>query len=76
MELPPTSLASDLRAYLVRQFTRMETAIINRDKPEKFTSLPAKPIVGKIYYFSNVVGVTITQEGYWGYTSLGWVLLG
>ena len=76
MESPPISIDIVLRAFLQRLVLEVENITVNKDKPKKYTSLPAKPETGRIYYFSNIVGATITQEGYWGYTSIGWVLLG
>lgn len=40
------------------------------------TAIPAKPKIGKIYYFGNAILPNITVEGFWGYKSTGWVLLG
>ena len=76
MEQPPVDVDQKLSAYLQRMDQRIDAIRRSRDIPVKFTDTPDKPIIGKIYYFSNTVGATITQEGYWGYTSAGWVLLG
>ena len=72
MEVPPFENKIQ-RDYLIRVLTQLN----NKDYTlvDKRTSVPDRPVEGKIYYFSNSVGA-ITSIGYWGYTSAGWVKLG
>lgn len=74
MEQPPIS-PDALKEYVYRQLVGLESDINQLDKIQPRTAIPAKPIIGKIYYFSNIVLPAITVEGYWGYKSTGWVLI-
>lgn len=73
---PPDGLDPDLKEYLTRMFFQITI------ESEKNTTLPQRgikpdrPVVGKLYYFSRAIDTDITSEGYWGYTSSGWVKLG
>ena len=76
MERPPITTQKDLSAYLVRILGQLEVAIDNSQQMPLLTALPAKPIVGKQYYFKNAISPYISGEGVWVYKSTGWVLLG
>jgi len=75
MEQPPSDIQQNLRSYLQRLSQIVDLILQSRDTPIKYTALPARPLVGRVYYFSNADGA-VTSEGYWGYTSAGWVKLG
>ena len=72
MEQVPQNLPDNVREYFARHLGRLELALQNTDQLQRYTSLPAKPSIGKIYYFSNAVLPTITAEGAWLYKSTGW----
>lgn len=73
----PEDCPPALRQFLEQQIVRLENDIKIANQLTVRTSLPAKPIKGKIYYFDNVVLPTITTIGYWGYKGAGiWTLLG
>ena len=77
MEQPPANTDTQLTEYLFRQLLALENKSLQLGNLEILTALPTKPVVGKIYYFKNVIGTTITVEGAWVYKSTGvWVLLG
>ena len=77
MEQPPANTDTQLTEYLFRQLSALENKSLQLGNLEILTALPTKPVVGKIYYFANVIGVTITVEGAWVYKSTGvWTLLG
>ena len=76
IEQPPEGTDDKLKEYLSRMFINVDLALSNRDQLKKCSVLPDKPSIGKVYYFTQVIGATITAEGYWGYTSSGWVQLG
>ena len=77
MEQPPASTDTQLTEYLVRQLTALENKSLQLGNLEMLTALPARPVVGKVYYFKNVIAPTITVEGAWVYKSTGvWTLLG
>lgn len=77
MEQPPASTDTQLTGYLVRQFSALENKSLQLGNLEILTALPAKPVVGKVYYFKNVISPTITVEGAWVYKSTNvWTLLG
>ena len=77
MEQPPASTDTQLTGYLVRQFSALENKSLQLGNLEILTALPPKPVVGKVYYFKNVISPTITVEGAWVYKSTNvWTLLG
>jgi hypothetical protein len=75
METVPKSVTSDLASYLQRQFNKLEIDLQNISIP-KLNTLPAKPVIGKQYYFNVAIAPTITTEGMWVYKSTGWSYLG
>lgn len=77
MEQPPDNTDIQLKEYLVRQLSALENQNLQLGNLAVLTALPTRPVVGKIYYFKNVIGTTITVEGAWVYKSTHvWTLLG
>ena len=77
MEQPPDNTDIQLKEYLVRQLSALENQNLQLGNLAVLTALPTRPVVGKIYYFKNVNGTTITVEGAWVYKSTHvWTLLG
>ena len=77
MEQPPDNTDIQLKEYLVRQLSALENQNLQLGNLAVLTALPTRPVVGKIYYFANVIGTTITVEGAWVYKSTHvWTLLG
>ena len=75
METVPKNTDTELAAYLQRQFTRLDL-LIQSNTIQRLTSLPSKPVIGKIYYFINTIPPTIASEGVCVYKSIGWSYLG
>lgn len=77
LEQPPVSTEEELREYLARNNIQIGYELTNNNQIPRFTDLPNKVSVGKIYYFKNAVPAhpVITAEGYYGYKSTGWVLI-
>jgi hypothetical protein len=75
MEQPPFTTSPELKEYLVRQLTSVNYKADDLGNLSALTALPAKPHIGKIYYFSNAILPDITYEGAWVYTSYGWTSL-
>ena len=77
MEQPPDNTDTQLKEYLFRQLSALENQNLQLGNLAVLTALPTRPVVGKIYYFANVIGTTITVEGAWVYKSTHvWTLLG
>lgn len=76
MEQVPSGIPEQVRAYLFRQLNRLEKLFLEKDLIGGLTALPTKPVIGKLYYFKNTIGATITAEGVWVYKSTGWSYLG
>ena len=77
MEQPPDNTDIQLKEYLVRQLSALENQNLQLGNLAVLTALPTRPVVGKIYYFKNVIGTTITVEGACVYKSTHvWTLLG
>lgn len=72
IEQPPKSIAIDLSAYLVRMFNLVDTVLGNIGKLPVRRLLAKKPIVGKLYYYSQPINDTITVEGLYIYKSTGY----
>lgn len=73
-EQAPSHLDADLISYLDRMRREIQLAFNTISQLSVLYVLPAKPQVGKIYYFGAAIPTTaITAEGYWGYKSTGWV---
>ncbi len=77
-EQPPDSLPEEVREYLTRIYTQIDIELSKTAALQVRTDFTGRPVVGKTYYFSNAAPSEplITGEGFWGYTSAGWVLLG
>lgn len=76
MEQPPSNTDAQLAEYLTRQLSLLQNQIDNAAALNVLTALPAKPLVGKMYYFGNTIAPTITTAGVWAYKSTGWSFLG
>ena len=77
IEQPPFGTEEALAEYLSRMMTLINIALGQNAQLIKYSVLPQKPSVGKLYFFTQAIPTTaITQEGFWGYTSAGYVLLG
>ncbi len=76
MEQPPYDMTPAHRSYFARVLYYIEGLIQNAVNLDVLTALPAKPVKGRLYYFDNVIGTTITSKGYWGYDGSIWVKLG
>jgi hypothetical protein len=74
METVPKGLSPDLESYFTRTLSRLEDLQSNQ-VPELRTSLPAKPILGRLYYFKNEILPTITPIGLWIYKATGWTFI-
>ncbi len=77
-EQPPESFTIDQKEWLARLFRQLDIELGKTDIITRRTDFTDKPEIGKIYYFDNASATEplITGEGYWGYKSTGWVLLG
>lgn len=75
-EQPPESVDEELRSYLIRMFTDIDSTF---RKPPKFTERteqPPKPQKGDVHYFGDPANhnydAAILVEGFWGFTEAGW----
>ena len=76
-EPPPITADIELQDYLNRMISYISIAVEQNNQLPKLSVLPDKPSTGKIYFFTRAIPSTpITSEGYWGYTSAGYVKLG
>lgn len=73
MDQPPENTDKDLKEYLVRVLTSLESRVLNNNLFPTLTSLPVKPIKARLYYFSNAILPNITVEGFWAYIGGVWV---
>ena len=60
MEQPPANTDARLTEYIFRQLSALENKSLQLGDMNVLTALPTKPVVGKIYYFKNVISPTIT----------------
>jgi hypothetical protein len=67
MEQPPDGTKAELSEYLVRQLLKLQSQIDGSQVLPGLTSLPTKPVAGKVYYFKALVGTWITTIGAWIY---------
>jgi len=72
METVPKGLSEDLESYFTRLALKIDDLEANK-VPEHRTSLPTRPVIGRLYFFSNVVTPTIVPAGLWIYKSTGWL---
>jgi len=75
VEQPPYELDSDLTAYLVRQWNKIDLALGEDNYWEPRNTLPAKIRVGESYYFAIPILPDITSEGLWLVKSTGWAFV-
>ena len=75
IEQPPLTMPDDHREYLTRQLNAIKN--VDHQQLTLLTTLPAKPSIGKLYYFKNTIGGTITTVGAYVYKGGGtWGFLG
>ncbi len=73
MEQVPASTDDVLAEYLNRMLNDINYALQESNDYDVLTNIPAKPKIGKQYYFNAAITSTpITAEGWWGYASTGW----
>ena len=79
-EQPPVETDERLREYLARRFIDIGVALDDDPKFTERKEMPYKPQTGAMHYFGNPAthnyDIAITQEGFWGLRSNGWVFLG
>ena len=77
-EQPHESFNDDQKEWLTRLFRQIDIELNKSDQLTRRTDFNDKPKIGKLYYFDNAAPSEplITGEGYWGYTSAGWVQIG
>lgn len=75
IEPPPDGIDPELSSYLERIVISINIALSQSNQLPKISELPKNPSVGKIYYFTREIPGVIISEGFWGFTSLGWVQL-
>lgn len=75
-EQPPITTDEDLRNYLIRLRTDIDSELKKAAKFPERKEAPYKPQVGDVHYFGDPVDhsydAEITSEGFWGLTSTGW----
>jgi len=80
-EVPPDSLPQDAREYLNRVFGLIDVELKNSDILPRRTDMLPRPHIGKLYFFNNAIPnpvdteTVVDSEGYYGFTSTGWVKL-
>lgn len=74
LEEPPINTELELRAYLMRMRQDIAVALQQAQQLPITYVEPAKPQVGKIYYFGSALQShpVIAQEGLYIYKSTGW----
>jgi hypothetical protein len=79
-EQAPENTEESLREYLNRMFTNIGITFSQPSKFPKRKEMPYKPQIGDVHYFGDPAdhdyNATITSEGFWGLTNLGWIKLG
>ena len=75
-EQPPGSVSPELTEYLVRLTDRINASLRTINYLPSTIQSVAKPRLGQIIYAPQSLDVNVNSEGYWGYTSTGWVKLG
>ena len=72
-EQPPVDTDPALASYLVRLFSNIQGALVNTGKLPINKLAPPKPVVGKLYYFSQSIPPDIANgEGLYIYKSTGY----
>ena len=75
-EQPPESVSDDLTEYLARLIDRINASLLTVNYLPSATTSIAKPRRGQVIYAPQSLDVNVNSEGFWGYTSTGWVKLG
>lgn len=75
-EQPPFEIDEDLREYLIRFRTDVDSALKAASKFPERKEQPYKAQLGDVHYFGDPVthsyDAAITDEGFWGQTATGW----
>ena len=74
VEPPPPSFTEGQSEYLFRMFNQIQDLMRVSNIPV-VGSLPDHVRDGRIYYFTQIIGATITSVGFWGYEDGAWVKL-
>ena len=74
IEQPPIDFTDDQREYLNRMFKQVVDLQRVSNIPV-IGVLPDKVRDGRIYYYTQIIGATITSVGFWGYEDGAWVKL-
>lgn len=73
VEQPPLDTSIELSAYLVRMFNLVDSVLGNIGKLPVRKLLAPKPVVGKLYYYSQEIDNSeISEEGLYIYKSTGY----
>lgn len=77
IEQPPSTIEPELQHYLERALTEIDIALKQAQSHTVIYVPPAKPRVGRTYYFGAAVPAhpVITAEGLYIYKSTGWTLI-
>ncbi len=79
-EQVPLTTKEDLSEFLTRRFIDVANELVKPSKFPERKEMPPKPQVGDMHYFGDPADhsydAIITVEGFWGFTSAGWVGLG
>ena len=79
-EQPPDEIDGNLKEFLKRRFIDVGIALKQDPGFAPRKEMPYKPQTGAMHYFNNPAAhnydAAITQEGFWGLRSDGWVFLG
>ncbi len=76
-ERPPEGTQYELSEYLYRLFTAARYEDDESNRIRRYTLLPNRPEIAKLYYFDNAIAgdPDITAEGLYLYKSTGYVFI-
>lgn len=75
IEQPPFDVIDNLKEYLARRFVDVDNSLSTAHEIDKYTSLPEKPVDGKLYYFPNEIDPDILIPGLYFYQNGVYTLL-
>lgn len=79
-EQPPQQIDVPLREYLARRFIDIGISLSQDPSCYPRKEMPYKPQTGALHYFNDPLDhnydPAITEEGFWGLRSDGWVFIG
>jgi len=75
---PQVSQVSDLelQSFLNREYGKVALTLSTVQELKIESIPPLRPTIGKIYFFKHAVDDVIDEEGYYGFTSNGYIKLG